>query len=57
MSLDHLDPVSQKFGDLKKERWWRRKIEKLQYICFADRPVFRKFGMVMCLVSPNRVSI
>jgi len=33
------------------------KIEKLQYICFADRPVLRKFGIVMCLVPPNRVSI
>jgi len=33
------------------------KIEKLQYLCFADRPVLRKFEMVMCLVSPNRVSI
>jgi len=32
------------------------KMEKLQYICFVDRPFLRKFGMVMCLIPPNRVS-
>jgi len=34
------------------------KIEKLQYLCFADRPdLKKKIGTVMCLVPPNRVSI
>jgi len=35
-----------------------RKIEKLQYLCFAERAVLKKkIGMVMCRVPPNRVSI
>jgi len=33
------------------------KIEKLQYLCFAERAVLKKIGMVMCPVPPNRVSI
>ena len=34
------------------------KIEKLQYLCFAARPVLKKkLGKVMCLIPPNSVSI
>jgi len=33
------------------------KIEKLQYICFVDKLVLRKFGMVMCRSSQPRQHI
>ena len=52
MSFDPPDPVSQKFGDFKNERWliavaiW--KIEKLQYICLSLIHIWRCRRSTLC---------
>jgi len=50
---------AKKFGDFKNKRWRQRPfgISKNRNISALDRPVLKKFGIVMFLIPPNRVSI